>query len=276
MKFVIITLMILMLVSVSFGIDLSFQDKTGGSEESINFIKIDEGEEFKFNVMPTEDGLDVATIKIWNKPDGSYFNNGLFTWVPSDGQAGMYRISFSAMNPLDGKIIWKSMAIVVADTHLSIRYNKLYEKLFTATDPDDNKVTITVTGLPQGATFIGSQFGPKLFSWRPTRQQIGNHQMIITATDYPEPGEEPEHDMSIIHIKVTKLDVADAMYDYNDDDQITHDDLDRFAGSWLYGTPGNFFDDGLSIAYAKMAPEEITMEQLMELAKEWLSNTCIK
>ena len=264
------TLIILGFASLCFGLDLSMEDMSGGSEERVTFRKIDEGESFSFKVVRDEDVV-VDPIRVWNAPEGSQFDGSVFSWTPNGDQSGMYNVSFSTTEPITGNQVFTSIRIVVADTYFHIRYNKLYERLFTATDPDDDKVTITVTGLPAGATFTGSQFSPKLFAWRPTRQQIGNHQMIVTAADYPEPGEEIKYDRSVIYIKVTKLDVAEAAWDFNDDDQINGIDFGAFTNNWMKGVS---VDD--TIAYAKMAPEEITMEQLVEMAAEWLNNTCIE
>ena len=186
--------------------------------------------------MSPSDAGHTEEIRIWNQPDSSSFINGVFSWTPRDYEAGMYNISFSTFEPATQQTVFKTLRIVVADTDFSIRYNKLFEYLFTATDPDNDNVEITVQGLPAGATWVGGQFSPKIFSWTPTRKQIGNHQMIVTATDYP-PGGQPKQDISIIKIKVTKLSADETTFDHFKDDQIDLADLGMFAANWMKGVP---------------------------------------
>jgi len=236
MRTAIITLMILVLASLSFGMELTIEDIQGGSQEVVAFTKIDEGESFSFNVVKSVPPYP-EVVRIWNAPPGSLFNtNGEFSWTPGSDQSGMYTVSFSITDDGTGQPVYVTTRIVVADTYFTIKENKLFEHLFTATDPDGDDVELTVTGLPAGATFVGGQFTPKLFSWRPTRQQKGDHQMTIIATDSPIAGVSKQ-DISVIHIKVGKLTRAEAEFDHNVDDQIDLIDMGMFAKNWLKGMP---------------------------------------
>ena len=253
MRFVIITLIILVFSSLVFGLDLSLENMQGGSEELVKFQKIDEGETFSFNVVKS-DPSDLAVIRIWNAPLGSQFQDGVFSWTPGSDQSGMYDVSFSVIDSVTQQPFYSTISIVVADTYFDIIQNQLFEYLFTATDPDGDQVEITITGLPSGATFVGGQFTPKLFSWRPTQRQRGNHQMTIIATDAPVNGVSKQ-DISIINIKVGN----------RGDKRTGTETLDPLT---ISGNNGMMF---------KMTfKENIIMEQLVDKAAVWLNNTCIE
>lgn len=236
MRVAIIALMILVFSSLSFAMELTIGDVQGGSEEIVAFTKIDEGEHFSFNVVKSVPPYP-EVVRIWNAPPGSLFStNGEFSWTPGSNQSGMYTVSFSITDDGTGQPVYITTRIVVADTYFTIKENKLFEYLFTATDPDGDNVEITVEGLPSGATFTGGQFTPKLFSWRPTRQQKGDHQMTIIASDAPVAGVSKQ-DISVIHIKVGKLTRAEAEFDHNTDDQIDMGDFSYYAKHWMAGVP---------------------------------------
>jgi len=194
-------IVIFTLLAIAFPPNLSIKDIQGGSEEKVSFRKIDEGEAFSFRVVNDITIAPLTSIRVWNAPVGSTFSNGIFFWTPRDNQSGMYNVSFSIFDTTTSQTVFSTIRIVVDNTNFDLRVNKLFEYLFTATDPDNDQVEITVTGLPSGATFTGGQFSPKVFSWRPTKRQKGNHQMIITATDFPSNGS-PRQDVSIIKMRV--------------------------------------------------------------------------
>ena len=52
-----------------------------------------------------------------------------------------------------------------------------------ATDPDDNPLKLTVTGLPAFATFIDDQDGAGQLTFSPGSQDRGNFAITVTATD---------------------------------------------------------------------------------------------
>jgi hypothetical protein len=236
--------------SVSFGLDLTLENMQGGSEELVKFRKIDEGEAFSFNVVKS-DPTDLATIRIFNTPKGSQFQNGVFSWTPGTDQSGMYNVSFSVVDTATQQPSYSTIRIVVADTHFDIPQNQLFEYLFTATDPDGDPVMITVTDLPAGATFVGGQFTPKLFSWRPSKQQKGNHQMTITATDAPVNGGVPKQDISIIYIKVGKPGGPSA----KDDQLKKKKPAPKSRGGHSY----------------RVTFKTISLEQMHEFAREWVN-----
>ncbi len=234
MRVVIMTLIFLVMAVPSFGMNLFIGNMQGGSEEIIPVRKLDEGEAFSFIVAKNDPNV-LGDVTILNMPDGSQFQNGIFSWRPGSEQSGLYTVSFSAIDS-NLETTYIVIRIIVADTIFTIRYDRTFERLFTAFDADDDPIEITVAGLPLGATFTGSQFTPKLFTWTPTKQQVGNYQMIVTATDFPLNGE-PKQDISLIQIKVSKLTKGERRADFNIDDQIDNGDMGYFAKTWMAGVP---------------------------------------
>jgi len=184
---ILLVVILLVISTTAFGLTLETTNLSGGDDD----------------VVITDNTAPPQTIKTYHMPKGASFMNNQFMWTPSDRQAGMYEISFSTYDPSTQDDVFKTIRILVADTSFEIEAGKTFERLFTSYDPDGDKVEITATGLPQGATFTGSQFNPKLFSWTPDRRLAGRFAFTITATDYPDEGE-PKTDASIIIIKVVK------------------------------------------------------------------------
>ena len=175
----------------------------GGSEETVGFRKVDEGEKISFEVLfPNSSN---SSVSILNSPKGAAFNGRTFIWRPGSSQSGLYEIHFYGVSVAGGTThtVYKTIIILVADTRFVIAEKQLFQRLFTATDPDDDRVEISVNNLPAGATFIGEQYGPKLFRWTPTEQQKGKYPMTVVATDYPINGE-PKTDVSYLIITVAK------------------------------------------------------------------------
>jgi len=55
--------------------------------------------------------------------------------------------------------------------------------LLTASDPESETITLTVAGLPNGATFFDNQDGTANLTWTPTFADVGAYPVSVTATD---------------------------------------------------------------------------------------------
>lgn len=231
-KLMVILVVILMSIQTSsFGSnpDIVITDVIGGSEELVNFKKVDELESISFKVTSTSDSIPNAR----NLPVGAtYSNDGVFSWTPSDTQSGMYALGFYLGDP--NNLIYKNIRIVVANTYFRIPYDEEFQYLFMATDPDNDDVELTITYLPEGATFEGGKFTPKLFSWKPTEEQIGVHTMTLVATDNPSGGS-PKQDVSVITLNVTRLKYESMPYDFNRDGKVNLLDYAMFSKHWMKG-----------------------------------------
>ena len=226
---------ILLLCACVNGADITILDSQGGSEETVSFKKVDEGEYFAFSL--SANGRD---IKARNMPQGATLaknpidSSFLFQWEPTDVQSGHYSIGFYAGEPND--LTYKSVRIIVSNTKFMITAEKEFSYLFAATDPDNDDVILTMENLPQGATFVGNSVGPKLFTWTPSADQLGVHQMVLTATDNPPDGN-AKQDVSTIEITVSLLSAEAMPYDFNRDGKVNGIDFGMFSRYWMKGVP---------------------------------------
>jgi len=217
--------------------EIKITNINGGSEEFVNFKKIDEGESIYCRIESSSElfikNLPIGASLNRISSNANFFEVWVFSWTPNLNQSGFYTIGFYTEN--FGEVFYKIIKIVVADTKFMITSEKEFSYLFTATDPDDDRVELTMTDLPTGATFIGSKFTPKIFTWIPTKDQIGIHKITLTATDTPIEGD-AKKDVSIIEITVTLLPQESMPYDFNKDGKINLIDYSEFSQHWLKGT----------------------------------------
>lgn len=220
--------LLVLLAGVAQSVDITIIDIVGGSQEVVEFKKVDEGELITFRIIAS-DGSD---CNISNLPKGAVYQSSIFSWVPDAYQAGMYPIGFHTSDA--NTITYKKIRIVVADRIFNILVEEPFEYLFMAMDPDEDNVEITISGLPSGATFTGFTYGPKLLQWTPSLAQVGAHPMILTATDNPPEGPPLTDTSNLVITVATETNVpADNPYDFNKDDYIDELDLSNFAPFWL-------------------------------------------
>lgn len=224
-KILLALITILVFSSISYSA-ISISDVEGGSQEIVDFKKVDEGESLSITIVSDSN----SPIYARNLPEGSVFDGTLFQWTPTDVQAGHYRITFTSA------AIFKTVGIIVSNTQFAIPVKTEFEYLFTATDPDGDNVELTTSNLPSGATFEGSQYDPKLFIWEPTMGQVGLHEIVLTATDSPTIGP-PKQDISNIKITVHPLGYEDMPYDFNKDGLVDIVDFTMFSQHWLAHVP---------------------------------------
>jgi hypothetical protein len=219
-------LMLFVMLSTIASAELTFNFE-GGSVEEINFRRINEGEKITVNVGRDDSS---SPMEIFNTPEGSLWLNDVFEWTPGRDQDGVYSVSVL----YNGE--YSSFKILVSNTQFDIQFGQLFKYLFTATDPDSDQVEITIKDLPTGATFTGGQFDPKLFSWNPTEEQIGEHSCTLTATDNPVGGV-AKVDVLTLNIRVTRLSSAQRVFDFDRDDKVNLSDFSQFSKNWLAGSP---------------------------------------
>ncbi|KKM82601.1 hypothetical protein LCGC14_1317920 [marine sediment metagenome] len=203
--------------------NITFMD--GGDSES----HIDEKETISFFVKVYDNNIPVSTpVRSDLLPDGSKLENGLFQWQPAKSQSGPYDVKFYAIQ--NGSKIEKNIHLYIANNILSIRPAKTINLVFKAVDFDGDNVDITVVNLPTGASFQGPQFGPKILTWAPQEDDVGVHNFIVVATDYPS----QKTDTRYMSITVSQcLDNIGIQYDFNNDCHIDMQDLSIFASNWL-------------------------------------------
>lgn len=199
-------------------------------QETIDIRKVHQGEKLSFKIF------NVDFVEIYNKPKNATFEDFTFEWEPCSNQSGLFNIVFKLSNDNEG-YDFIHFYVVVLDTIFNIPVNEKYSYLFTATDPDDDPVRIEAYDLPDGVSFTGDEFGPKLFEWTPSESQIGIHEFTIKATDEPQYGN-PKHDIKNIKINVQNLSYEAMQFDFNNDGKIDLLDFLSFSRYWMKGVEG--------------------------------------
>ncbi len=139
-----------------------------------------------FAVSGSDPDGDAVSLSTESLPQGAVFENGTFTWTPTETQEGTHAVKFIATDGLlecfhTISILVRSEntapALVIEDT------NQIKEKqqlLITpqVVDPDGDSVIITADYLPAGAIFDGTTL-----SWIPNFGEYGNYQVLFTVSD---------------------------------------------------------------------------------------------
>jgi hypothetical protein len=158
---------------------------------------------FKLRIYGTEDSRTHYSSS--HLPHGARLDpfSGEFSWRPDYGQAGSYRISFTA--ELEAASDTEDVTIQVTPgnhppvlAHIGDKTVRVGETLtFTihATDYEGDPLTYAASNLPPGATFSG-----QTFSWTPSTDQAGQDRHVTFSV------RDRMHTVSdTIHIHVQKL-----------------------------------------------------------------------
>ena len=152
-----------------------------------------------FTVSATDpDTGDTLSISAPSRPPGSSFvePERKFTWTPDCTQAGTFTVTFAVMDngrPIPLSDI-KTVTIVVTEDNCPpvlnlppppvVNQGQLLSFAVTASDPENNAITLSAGNLPTGATFNPAT---GIFEWTPTCQQVGGQLVSFTATDNGNP-----------------------------------------------------------------------------------------
>jgi beta propeller repeat protein len=145
---------------------------------------VNENTTLTFNVSATDN--DPITYSAQNLPSGATFSGQNFSWTPSYSQAGSYSVTFRASdgNSQDSETITITVNNVNRSPVLStindksVNENALLSFSVSATDPDGQTLTYSVSGLPSGAVFAS-----QTFTWTPSYDQAGIFTLTFTADD---------------------------------------------------------------------------------------------
>jgi hypothetical protein len=135
-----------------------------------------------------------VSITMTGQPVGATLDpvKGFFTFKPAAEQAGVYTITITATNTA-GLSVSETFKITVVGVNRppkfdpvppqSISTGGLLELTIKASDPDNDKITLSAAGVPLetlGATF-NSTTGA--FRWQPGAQVSGNFRVVFTVID---------------------------------------------------------------------------------------------
>jgi photosystem II stability/assembly factor-like uncharacterized protein len=142
---------------------------------TISDKEVNEGATLRFTVSASDlDPDDVLTLSANPLPTNATFDpsNGVFTFTPDYTQAGTYSVTFTANDGTD--IDSENITITVRNVNRPPVLNPIGDHtidegseltiVVSATDPDSDTLTYSISGMPTGATFNAVQ---RTFKWIP-------------------------------------------------------------------------------------------------------------
>ncbi|MFA6469679.1 MAG: DUF4350 domain-containing protein, partial [Bacteroidota bacterium] len=138
-----------------------------------------DGDVVRYYISSIQPGMNIDTV------------TGVFSWKPSFTQSGVYPLIIIA-NDGKGGFAEDSVKFTVLNVNrapffttimpetTNIPSSQIFSVQFTASDPDNDKLTFGFVQHPAGAT-MDENTG--LFNWSPIVDQAGLHNIIITVTD---------------------------------------------------------------------------------------------
>jgi hypothetical protein len=151
---------------------------------------VDEGSMLSFAISASDPDNDEISYSASDLPDGAIFNpsSGTFTWTPGYDKAGSYDVTFNAT---DGELQdSETVKITVNDINQAPILAPVGDKdvnegatlSFTITASDDEPVTFSMSGLPEGS---GATLDPTSgeFTWTPGYDKAGSYDVTFNATD---------------------------------------------------------------------------------------------
>lgn len=168
--------------------------------ESIGNQSVNEGQLLEFTVNASDPDGDNLIYAVENLPAGATFNptTHVFSWTPNFNQAGNFEnVEFTVTDdgsPMELDV--ESITITVGGVNRAPEFTPVAPKevlenvqlsfTVSATDPDDDTVTLSAANVPTGASFNPNT---GVFSWTPTLSQAGNYVVTFHASDNGSPVE---------------------------------------------------------------------------------------
>ena len=157
---------------------------------SINNQVVDETETLSFVVSASDPDGDTITYSLGNAPAGVQVNSntGAVSWSTGYNDAGDYTI---AVNASDGALSdSRQVSITVNNNNrnpqiaisgnVNLKFTDGLNLTVSASDPDNDGLTISIDGLPAGANYTNST---GKITWDTDKDDIGEYDFTITASD---------------------------------------------------------------------------------------------
>ncbi len=160
---------------------------------SIGTQSVAEGSSLSFTISASDADGDNLIYSASGLPDGAVFNSTshTFSWTPEYADTKNTRIYPVAFTVSDGSAT-DSETVTINVTNVnrapvmdtisaqSILANNAFSLSISASDPDSNALTYSVSALPSGATFNAES---AVFSWTPSADQAGTYQVVFSVSD---------------------------------------------------------------------------------------------
>lgn len=166
-----------------------------------------------FSINATDPDSDNLSYTAVGMPSGSSFAGNTFQWVPTYEQAGTYLVSFIATDGQFEDIEGLTITVnnVNRDPLLAPIGNKVVNEgqtlsfTVSATDPDGDILSYSISGLPSDAVF-----NQNTFTWTPSYNQAGSYNVTFTVSD----GSASDFETVVITVqKINRAPVLDAIGD---------------------------------------------------------------
>lgn len=160
-----------------------------------------DGAELKYIItaMPANGALTGDAPAVTYKPNLNFNGTDRFTFIVNDGQndSAPATVTITVKPVNDAPVLTVPAAQTVSE-------GQTLSLAVSATDPDNGQtLTITASGLPDGATFVAASPTSGQFRWTPSFTQSGNYTIKFTATDNGTPQLSDTRDL-----RITVTDVA--------------------------------------------------------------------
>ena len=146
-----------------------------------------EGVLLSFTLSASDDDGDNVSFSVSGAPSGASLSGAVFSWTPNFTQSGTYNLTFTA-NDGQGDTDSETITITVNDVNRAPELSAIGDKTvaegvllsfdLSVIDDDEDDVTFSVSGQPEGAVLSGSTF-----SWTPGFDQSGTYDVTFTADD---------------------------------------------------------------------------------------------
>jgi len=148
--------------------------------DSIADKSVDENSTLAFSVNAVDPDGDTVTYSVDNLPAGASFTNPTFEWTPTDGQAGLYDVTFIANDGNDQD----SQTVRITVNDIPINANEfIIDNTDTATSHTGNWY-ISGGANPYGANSLWSRDGTT-FTWTFTPTVSGYYDLSMWWTAWP-------------------------------------------------------------------------------------------
>lgn len=153
---------------------------------------------FTFTVEASDADNEAITLGLGPLPGGATFTDhgngtGTFTWTPGVAQVGTYTLEANATDGTDTSTEDFTLTVQrgpdnppvldsIADQSVTAEDDLVVN--VSATDADDDPITLTAAPLPSGASFTDNGDGTGSLEWTPARADIGDANLTITATSF--------------------------------------------------------------------------------------------
>ena len=153
---------------------------------------VNEGEELSFVVDGRDPEGGPVDYQTGPLPAGASLQGRAFTWSPGYDQAGAYTVRFTVTDRL-GAAAQADVSINVANRNRAPGFYKLDNQKtmagsamtfnITAFDPDRERLELSHSGLPAGATVSRVNDTTFTFTWTPSQQDAGTFRTGFTVQD---------------------------------------------------------------------------------------------